>query len=211
MNIEVSDPELYFAIFYILAFVVSFVLVIFFTNRLKIPFRSVLLMLTTVSLCTIVGSRLTSIPFSEWNQVFNTGRFEDYKGRFAVGGLLFGLAGLIFSEKALGLGDPIYKLYAWITPLGLGIQKIGCFLNGCCYGKPSDLFCTVKYPVGTSAHFHQVADGLIGENAAYTLGVMPVQLFEAISLMALSYLVWRSQLNSGKMPAAVLFFQSYYL
>ena len=192
MNIEVSDPELYFAIFYILAFAVSFVLIIFFTNRLKIPFRSVLLMLTTVSLCTIVGSRLTSIPFSEWSQVITTGKFEAYTGRFAVGGLLFGLAGLIFSEKVLGLGDQIYKLYAWVTPLGLGIQKIGCFLNGCCYGKPADLFCSVKYPVGTSAHFHQMADGLIVENAEFTLGVLPVQIFEAISLMTVSYVVWRS-------------------
>jgi phosphatidylglycerol:prolipoprotein diacylglycerol transferase len=131
MNIKVADPELYFAIFYILAFIVSFGLVMFFTHRLKIPFRSVLLMLTTVSLCTIVGSRLTSIPLSEWMHSFSNGRFEDYRGRFAVGGLVFGLAGLIFSVKVLGLGDQIYKLYAWITPLGLGIQKFGCFMNGC--------------------------------------------------------------------------------
>jgi prolipoprotein diacylglyceryltransferase len=134
MKIAVSNPELYFAFFYVLSFVVTFVLIIFFSHRIKIPLWSVLLMLTTVSLCTIVGSRLSTIPFSEWGQIITTGRFDGYQGRFAVGGLLLGLAGLVFSQKILGVGEPIFNLYAWIAPIGFGIQKIGCFLNGCCYG-----------------------------------------------------------------------------
>lgn len=32
------------------------------------------------------------------------------------------------------------------TPLGQAIGRIGCFLNGCCYGRPADIFLGIKFP-----------------------------------------------------------------
>jgi hypothetical protein len=78
MKIDVSNPDFYFAFFYVLSFAVTFVLFIFFGKRLKIPLRYFFL-LTTVSLCTIVGSRLATIPVTEWGQLIITGRFEGYQ------------------------------------------------------------------------------------------------------------------------------------
>jgi prolipoprotein diacylglyceryltransferase len=193
MKIDISDPAFFFAFFYVLSFGATFVLFVVFCERLKIPLRSALLILTTTSLCTIIGSRLSSVPFTDLGQVIVTGRFEEYEGRYAVGGLLFGLAGLVFSQHILRINKSIINLYAWITPIGLGIQKMGCFFNGCCYGKQSDLPWSIKYPIGTSAHYHQSLTGLINKDAVFSLGVNPVQLYEVILLFLISYIVWRSQ------------------
>jgi phosphatidylglycerol:prolipoprotein diacylglycerol transferase len=32
------------------------------------------------------------------------------------------------------------------VPLGQAIGRIGCFLNGCCYGKETEIFLGVKFP-----------------------------------------------------------------
>jgi prolipoprotein diacylglyceryltransferase len=205
MKIALSDSVFLFAFFYILSFTVAFVLIVVFSIRRQIPLRSVLLMMTIVSLLTIIGSRLFTIPISEWGRVITTGYFAEYQSRSAVGGILFGLAGLLFSMKLLKLGKPVLDLYAWIAPVGFGIQKIGCFMNGCCYGKPSVLPWSIQYTHGTSAHFHHWANGMIEENAAYSLSVHPVQLYEAIILFTIAYIVWRTQKMWKKSGSTLLF------
>ena len=205
MKIALPDPEFYFATFYVLSFAVTFMLIIVFSVRQKIPLRTVLLVLTTISLLTIIGSRLFTVPISDWNQIFSKGFSEKYPGRSAIGGIIFGLVGLIFSQKYFGLGKPLIDLYAWIAPIGFGIQKIGCFFNGCCYGKISDLPWSVQYSRGTNAHFHQWVKGMIDENAAFSLRVHPVQLYEAIFFFVIAYIVWRTR-NIWKKNGSILLF-----
>jgi len=205
MKIEISNPEFYFAFFYTLSFLVTFILFIFFGKKLKIPLWSLLLMLTTVSICTILGSRFLSIPPSEWGNIIFSGRFEGSPGRYAVGGLLFGLAGLLTSIKVLKLGKPVIDLYAWIAPIGFGIQKMGCFFNGCCYGKPSDLPWNIQYPTGTNAHFHQWVSGIINSKTEFATGLHPVQLYEVIALFAIALIVWRLQKTLKKTGSTLLF------
>ncbi|MCM8760106.1 MAG: prolipoprotein diacylglyceryl transferase [Candidatus Omnitrophica bacterium] len=40
----------------------------------------------------------------------------------------------------------VLDIIALSTPLGQAIGRIGCFLNGCCYGRPTDIFLGVKFP-----------------------------------------------------------------
>jgi phosphatidylglycerol:prolipoprotein diacylglycerol transferase len=39
--------------------------------------------------------------------------------------------------------------------LGMGLGRIGCFLNGCCWGLPSDLPWAVRFPFGSNASIEQ--------------------------------------------------------
>ncbi|NLG11445.1 MAG: prolipoprotein diacylglyceryl transferase [Elusimicrobia bacterium] len=37
-------------------------------------------------------------------------------------------------------------IIALATPLGQAIGRIGCFFNGCCYGRPTEFFTGVRFP-----------------------------------------------------------------
>lgn len=58
--------------------------------------------------------------------------------------------------------------------LGHAVGRIGCFLNGCCYGKPTDLWCGVDFS---------------GQGQR----VLPTQLFETIGLSLLFLILRRLQ------------------
>ncbi len=44
--------------------------------------------------------------------------------------------------------------------LGLAFGRIGCFLNGCCFGKPTRAPCAVRFPYNSYAYFSQVNPNL---------------------------------------------------
>jgi phosphatidylglycerol:prolipoprotein diacylglycerol transferase len=44
--------------------------------------------------------------------------------------------------------------------LALVFGRIGCFLNGCCYGKPADLPWAVRFPYGSFAYRSQISPDL---------------------------------------------------
>lgn len=66
----------------------------------------------------------------------------------------------------------------------LGVARVGCFLQGCCYGRPSQ-WLGVSFPMGSSVYFEQVQRGWIPAGAT-TLPVVPTQLIEALVLLALA-------------------------
>jgi len=65
--------------------------------------------------------------------------------------------------------------------IGIGIGRIGCFLNGCCYGLVSE-----KYGLKFSAldmppvYLQQLNDGLIASGSSYTLPVIPTQIYSSL-------------------------------
>ena len=203
MDISISHPELFFAIFYLSAFIFVFAIVIVTSIKRGYHLRSVLLMLTTISLLTIIGSRLFTIPFLDWIPAL-TGEYTNFINRSALGGLLFGLIGLFISQRVFGFNRPMLDLYAWMVPVALGIQKFGCFLIGCCYGRTTDLLWGVQYPHGSNAHFNHWASGRIAEDAM-SLSVHPVQLYESLLLFAIGYLIYKTHKLWRRNASAIFF------
>ena len=82
-------------------------------------------------------------------------------GGLVVYGALFG--------AMLGLGlfwwrhrIPLLATADLIAPsmlLGLALGRVGCLLNGCCYGGPCDLSWKVTFPWNSPAHQHEVSRG----------------------------------------------------
>ena len=64
---------------------------------------------------------------------------------------------------------------------GIAIGRIGCFLNGCCYGAVSNLPWAVTFPAGSHAWVRQVDAGLISPTAASSLPVHPTQLYASLA------------------------------
>ncbi|MFM7107846.1 MAG: prolipoprotein diacylglyceryl transferase [Planctomycetaceae bacterium] len=103
-------------------------------------------------------------------------------------------AGLAAWWYARRHGLPLLRLADVIAPgllLGLAIGRVGCFLNGCCYGGPTDLPWAVSFPPESPPWLDQVQRGLLPEPAAgsappWTLPVHPAQLYAAIDAALLA-------------------------
>jgi phosphatidylglycerol:prolipoprotein diacylglycerol transferase len=77
--------------------------------------------------------------------------------------------------------------------LGTALGRLGCFLNGCCYGAISRLPAplTVRFPAGSIPWIHQVEHGSIPQSAAWSAPVHPTQLYAALDgLVLLGLLTW---------------------
>lgn len=73
----------------------------------------------------------------------------------------------------------------WTPPMlsVLATVRMGCFLQGCCYGVTSSRF-GLRFPEGSIVYAAQVNDGTI-EPGQIMVAVVPAQLFEAVFLVAL--------------------------
>lgn len=75
-----------------------------------------------------------------------------------IGGLL-GFTAFLFKHKL-----PLLPMFDILTPgmlLGLALGRMGCFLNGCCFGGVCDLPWAVQFPVGSPPFVQQVEEGKI--------------------------------------------------
>jgi len=63
--------------------------------------------------------------------------------------------------------------------------RIGCLLQGCCYGVRSD-WAGISFPAGSPVYYEQLRAGLIAEGSP-SLGVVPTQAIEAafVSMIAM--------------------------
>lgn len=118
----------------------------------------------------------------------------------AAGGLVvFGAlptAALAAWRFARRRGLPILGLADCVAPgllVGLAIGRVGCFLNGCCYGGPCDLPWAVQFPPDSPPWLDQATRGLLpaaAENGGrpWSLPVHPTQLYAAIDAAILATL-----------------------
>lgn len=115
----------------------------------------------------------------------------------AAGGLtVFGsipTAALAAWRFAVRRGLSLPRLADCIAPgllLGLAIGRVGCFLNGCCYGGPCDLPWGVRFPPESPPWLDQAARGLLplttGASPPWSLPVHPAQIYAAIDAALLA-------------------------
>jgi phosphatidylglycerol:prolipoprotein diacylglycerol transferase len=127
--------------------------------------------------------------------------FEIWKGGLvfyggAIGGLLGGLGYL--GWKRLPVGECLDTL-APFMPIGMGFGRLGCFLNGCCFGKvcPADFPLSLIFPKENKPGFQsaafeeQLRRGLVLKDDPTALPVYPVQLYEvAYDFLLFALLYW---------------------
>ncbi len=118
------------------------------------------------------GARIVYI-LTQW-QYFIVHPFELLlsKGGFVFyGGFIFGLiAAMIFLKVKRVAFYPIADIIMPYLALAHAFGRVGCFLNGCCYGVPTQAFYGVRFPADCAAG--QIAGRLI-----------PTQLISASALL----------------------------
>jgi phosphatidylglycerol:prolipoprotein diacylglycerol transferase len=73
------------------------------------------------------------------------------------GGVIFAIPVIVFYSRHHKL--PIRQcldIMAIALMLGLAFGRIGCFWNGCCFGKPSELPWAIRFPYDSFAYFSQI-------------------------------------------------------
>jgi phosphatidylglycerol:prolipoprotein diacylglycerol transferase len=123
--------------------------------------------------CGIIGARLFYVT-EYWQSMIlfdASGHILLYESLSNV--LNFTQGGLTVFGSVLGgiLGAVIFMLrnkmpvlrsfdiLAAALPLGMAIGRIGCLLNGCCFGGVTDVSWGIVFPAGSPAHMHQFAHG----------------------------------------------------
>jgi phosphatidylglycerol:prolipoprotein diacylglycerol transferase len=127
------------------------------------------------------------------------------------GGVIGGALCLLFYLRRKR--QPILTVLDICTPaaaLGLAFGRIGCFLNGCCYGEETSGPLGVCFHHDSPAFHEQLAKGLIAAGQTASNPVYPTQLFEstgALLIFATILLLRRTRRFFGEQTA--LFFVLY--
>jgi len=139
----------------------------------------------------IVGARIAYVLFhleefagSNWAASFN----PFHSGRIGIAGLnLYGgvILAVICSYIYLRIKKlsvlETFDVFAPTIGLGLAVTRIGCFLNGCCFGTPTDLPWGVEFPA------HSIPWYVFG-----AVHIHPAQLYSSLyGFLLFLFLHWR--------------------
>ena len=117
--------------------------------------------------------------------------FEIWKGGIVLYGSLIGAAA----------GFLVYRRFRWFPVLpmldaiapamafGVAIGRVGCFLNGCCYGDACSLPWAVSFPKQSPAWISEVTRNLIAPDATLSLPLHPTQLYSTMDGLILFLLL----------------------
>ena len=169
--------------------VVSFLVAFFLVRRIARRFNISPVIIENLAfylmLGVIIGGRLLYVIF-HWSQYDN-----DLLGiiRLWEGGMMFygGFIGAVIASVLYLRKEkiPIMLLGDLISPsiaLGEFFTRIGCFLNGCCFGKPSNLPWAIKFPY----------DCVAGRSPVGHLHLHPTQLYTSLFSLLLFLFLQRT-------------------
>jgi phosphatidylglycerol:prolipoprotein diacylglycerol transferase len=109
-----------------------------------------------ILILAIVGGRGLFV-LTHWSEYSSDlwGIFRLWEGGLMLyGGYILSIAGGIAYVRRARL--PLWKIADAVAPamaIGIGIGRLGCFLNGCCFGMPTSLPWGVRFPSGSYASY----------------------------------------------------------
>jgi phosphatidylglycerol---prolipoprotein diacylglyceryl transferase len=158
----------------VFGFLISIIVILIINKKNKqymLPAKEILFLAAFIIFGALVGARILYV-ITQFNVIIDTPSL--FLPMLINGGLVFygGLIGGIgfgyFYMERYNL-DPLKysNLFVIALPLGHGCGRIGCFMAGCCHGKPTESIMGVVFPFEASYPYHDVK-------------VHPTQLYEAV-------------------------------
>ena len=148
-------------------------------KRRGLPGRPALYCIFVMLICAFVGARILHI-------ISNLGAYRvNPEMLYSLGHEGFSLYGGIIAGIISGIAScRIFRIDIWVlgdslAPLlgaSIALMRIGCYLNGCCFGAVTALPVGVVFPLLSPAHKHQLAQDPSGFFSVHP--VHPVQLYE---------------------------------
>lgn len=112
-------------------------------------------------------------------------------GLVFYGGMILGsIAYFVFCRvqrvRPLALGDVLVTSVF----VGYAFGRLGCFLNGCCFGDYCELPWAVTFPADSVPWKSQVFEGFLAGKAPRSLPVHPTQVYSTLGAFLLAGLTW---------------------
>ncbi len=157
-----------------ISFIIGTFLSTWKAKRVGVNVDRVMDLILIILITSIIGSRLMFV-FTYW-QDYSKDPIQILKiwegGLVLYGGILGAvIASFIFVAK---VKLPFWKVADILLPcvaLGIGITRIGCFLNGCCFG----LECSPDFPLGVT-----FPEGSPASYAGLSEAIHPTQLYSSL-------------------------------
>lgn len=148
----------------------------------------------------LIGARVTYLA-QNWERVVRAKQgFAKIVALFALwdGGIVFygsvigGIVGIVLYCRRRAISPVL--LFDVIAPslfVGEGFGRIGCFLYGCCFGRPCDLPWAVRFPPDSLTFEKLVERGTIPPDATWTISLHPTQIYSSFAAFVLAgILAW---------------------
>ncbi len=151
-------------------------------RRLKLDEDKLVNVILITLIASILGARLLYVMEHlqefrrEWGSVFALWQ----GGLTLYGGIGAGVFAALLSARRFGM--PVWLVADALTPslaLGTMFGRVGCFLNGCCYGKPTLLPFGVHFPHDSFAYLE------FGDTPVH-----PSQIYNAVAGLVLFTGLW---------------------
>lgn len=158
----------------------------------------------------LVGARLFYVVQYWGDRIRSVGDiFRIWEGGIVLYGSIMGGTAAFFLYRLLR-PFPLRPLLDVVAPslaLGIALGRLGCFLNGCCYGDLCDLPVGVAFPRDSPPWKAQVVLGLLPPSALRSLPVHPTQLysaFDGLLLVALLSAYYPLRRRDGEVMALLM-------
>ncbi len=122
----------------------------------------------------------------DWSRILELDYFSQVmQGGFVFyGGLIGGIMAVLLAGRLHRIETARYIRYLiFLIPWVHGFGRIGCFMAGCCYGRPYEGACAVVFPEGAMA--------------PAGISLFPIQLVEAVCLLMISIVILILQLKKN--------------
>ncbi len=113
-------------------------------------------------------------------------------GLVFYGGLAGGIAAVLIYLRMHAIAVlPAFDAMAPSLALGEAITRVGCFLNGCCYGRACSLPWGVQFPPESVAYSDLLDAGTVAIGTPYTPALHPTELYMTVWLLGVfAVLYW---------------------
>ncbi|MDY6794258.1 MAG: prolipoprotein diacylglyceryl transferase [Actinomycetota bacterium] len=171
-----------YGFFLALAFIVGMLVSYWYLRKKFVDAYAVFELVLAAAVGGIVGARIFYVVghwkefSSNWWEAF---KFWNVQGLVFYGGLFFGILAAIVVIKARGMSiGVVLDSGGLAVPAAMAVARVGCFLNGCCYGKSSTLPWAVTFPLETQIAMGQPANP-----------VHPTQIYEILMDLVILFIL----------------------
>jgi len=203
--IEVDPTGYWYRLFYQLAVFAALFVFLSYGYLKKYPLNKWLLLSATATFCGILGSKVGTYGFAEWQMVWENGALLENTNRTSIGAFVVGLSGIFLGIRLLRLPKDSFDVYAYLIPVVVIFQRVGCLLGACCFGTPTNGSWGIQYNGMGLIRDHHINSGWVSAYEMSSCLVHPVPLYFVIGGVLSLWIVFKMR-NSIKVGGNLALF-----